>query len=242
MCVLTIAGFLYWLRWFGAFRISSSTFATSILFGTILAMSGGHLAYLMTADATPEQLRVLLLTAEGWRAGYSSAGVVAGFGLAVTAVALIFRYPVMYLGDLFAPGIFGFSIVWRLGCYFDGCCFGAATSLPWGISSAQVPGLTVHPTQLYEAAASLLLFTMAPLILRWSWGKPGSGMLMVFCLLGYSVSRLIVDNFRLGASLQPVLFGMSLSQLVAAGLVISCSLTAWRKLVWYRAGNPDVAS
>ena len=45
----------------------------------------------------------------------------------------------------------------RLGCFFNGCCYGKACDLPWATA---VPGVAgkVHPTQLYEAFLDLMLF------------------------------------------------------------------------------------
>lgn len=38
----------------------------------------------------------------------------------------------------------------RLACFTGGCCYGLATSLPWGVDFGN--GVRRHPTQLYEAA------------------------------------------------------------------------------------------
>jgi len=48
-----------------------------------------------------------------------------------------------------------------VGCFLNGCCYGAPTGLPWGV---RFPALSpagdlhaVHPTQLYETAAALAM-------------------------------------------------------------------------------------
>jgi phosphatidylglycerol:prolipoprotein diacylglycerol transferase len=62
-------------------------------------------------------------------------------------------------------------VIGRIGCFLAGCCFGAPTDLPWGVSFPEgsvawaepsiprVDRLTValHPVQLYEAAGLLVL-------------------------------------------------------------------------------------
>lgn len=63
----------------------------------------------------------------------------------------------------------------RMGCLLAGCCFGGPTSLPWGLAfppnspasdeqfrAHEIPNahewsLAVHPTQIYESAASLAI-------------------------------------------------------------------------------------
>src|SRR4026207_1991947 len=68
--------------------------------------------------------------------------------------------------DVFAPGIALGHVVGRFGCFFAGCCYGKATSMPWAVTftnpSAPTnvgPPLNVplHPTQLYEAGAEALI-------------------------------------------------------------------------------------
>ena len=88
-------------------------------------------------------------------------------------VALIFAYfylqrqklPVLKTMDIFAPGIVIGQSIGRLGCFAAGCCFGRACYLPWGVrfrSDFAVPDLPLntplHPVQLYESAADLLIF------------------------------------------------------------------------------------
>ncbi len=77
--------------------------------------------------------------------------------------------------DLVPGAVFDVVATWtpiahvggRLGCFFAGCCYGAPTDLPWGLSfpdraiafrDAAIPHagahtVPLHPSQLYEAAA-----------------------------------------------------------------------------------------
>src|SRR5512134_3939074 len=99
-----------------------------------------------------------------------SGGVFYGGLIAAVGTALWYlwrhRMPVWSVTDVFAPGIALGHVVGRLGCLFAGCCFGKPTSMPWGITfhnefAAQNVGTTLeiplHPTQLYEAGAELLI-------------------------------------------------------------------------------------
>ena len=74
--------------------------------------------------------------------------------------------PMWTVTDVFAPGIALGHVIGRLGCLFAGCCFGRPTDVPWAITftdefAAQnvgTPlGIPLHPTQLYEAGAELLI-------------------------------------------------------------------------------------
>jgi prolipoprotein diacylglyceryltransferase len=66
-------------------------------------------------------------------------------------------------GDSFALPLALALAVGRWGCFFNACCYGSPTSLPWGVGF-EVRGEIVrcHPTQIYE---SLLHLTMAVVLL-----------------------------------------------------------------------------
>ena len=90
--------------------------------------------------------------------------------IAAVAVALWYlwrhRMPMWTVTDVFAPGIALGHVIGRLGCFFAGCCFGRPTDVPWAITfhseyAARNVGtplnIPLHPTQLYEAGAELLI-------------------------------------------------------------------------------------
>ena len=69
--------------------------------------------------------------------------------------------------DVFAPGIALGHVIGRLGCFAAGCCYGQADRRAVGRRSSPIPlaaanvgtplGIPLHPTQLYEAGAELLI-------------------------------------------------------------------------------------
>jgi phosphatidylglycerol---prolipoprotein diacylglyceryl transferase len=59
-------------------------------------------------------------------------------------------------GDGFALPLALALGVGRWGCFFNGCCYGIETGLPWGVDFGD--GILRHPTQIYE---SLFHFSMA---------------------------------------------------------------------------------
>ena len=90
--------------------------------------------------------------------------------IVAVAVALFYlwrhRMPMWSVADVFAPGIALGHVIGRLGCFFAGCCFGRETSVPWAVTfhneyAARNVGtplnVPLHPTQLYEAGAELLI-------------------------------------------------------------------------------------
>ena len=138
---------------------------------------------------------------------FRSAGVFYGGLIAAVGVALFYlwrhRMPVWTVTDVFAPGIALGHVIGRLGCLFAGCCFGRPTDMPWGITfhsefAAQNVGTTLgiplHPTQLYEAGAELLI--LAVLLLTEKKGRPFPGRTFWSYMLLYGVTRFIIEFYR----------------------------------------------
>lgn len=131
------------------------------------------------------------------------------YGGLITAVLVALWYlrrhkmPVWAVTDVFAPGIALGHVVGRLGCFFAGCCFGRPADVPWAITfhsefAAQnvgTPlGIPLHPAQLYEAGAELLILFMLLGIERTGRGFPGRTF-WTYMLL-YGMSRFIIEFFR----------------------------------------------
>jgi len=158
-----------------------------------------------------------------------SGGVFYGGLIAAVTVALIYlrrhRLPLWTTTDVFAPGIALGHVVGRMGCLLAGCCFGRPTSVPWAITftdpvaAANVGtplGVPLHPTQLYEAGAELLILVFLLLWERRDRGFPGRTFWSYMLL--YGVSRFVIEFYR-GDSRGMVLNALSTSQFVSIILV-----------------------
>jgi phosphatidylglycerol:prolipoprotein diacylglycerol transferase len=58
-------------------------------------------------------------------------------------------------GDLFALALPAGEAIGRVGCYFNGCCYGTPSHVPWAVYQH---GAWRHPTQLYAALIAAALF------------------------------------------------------------------------------------
>jgi phosphatidylglycerol:prolipoprotein diacylglycerol transferase len=138
---------------------------------------------------------------------FRSGGVFYGGLILAVAVALIYirrvGLPLWTTCDVFAPGIALGHVVGRFGCFFAGCCYGRPTNLPWAITftdpfaAANVGtplNVPLHPTQLYEAGAELLILLV--LLGTERKGKPFAGRTFWLYMLLYAVSRFIIEFFR----------------------------------------------
>ena len=134
-----------------------------------------------------------------------SGGVFYGglIGAVLTGYFLMKRYklPWWKTADACAPGIAIGNFFGRQGCFAAGCCWGKPTTLPWGVKFTQagheITGVPIdvhlHPTQLYESFAMLLVF----FFLLWLHKrKRFDGQVILFYALLYSVVRFAIEFVR----------------------------------------------
>jgi phosphatidylglycerol:prolipoprotein diacylglycerol transferase len=157
-----------------------------------------------------------------------SGGVFYGglLGAVVAGYFLMKRYqlPWWKTADACAPGIAVGNFFGRQGCFAAGCCWGEPTSLPWGVKFTelghQITGVPIdqhlHPTQLYESFAMLLVF----LFLLWLHKhRRFSGQVILVYAMLYSIIRFAIEFVRddprgdiLGLT---TLTGLSTSQMIS---------------------------
>jgi len=122
--------------------------------------------------------------------------------------------------DSSAPGLAFGHAVGRLGCFLNGCCFGAPTSCPIGVvyPEGSLPdrvyhGLALHPIQLYEASGNVIL----SLILFYSIGKVKPGQTFSLYLIIYGVFRFVNEFFR--GDHTDFIMGLTPAQTLGIGIV-----------------------
>jgi phosphatidylglycerol:prolipoprotein diacylglycerol transferase len=156
-------------------------------------------------------------------------------GALVVAILLVRRYrlPLWTTADLFAPGIALGHVIGRFGCLLAGCCYGRPTDRPWGVTftdpvaAANVGtplGDPLHPTQLYDAGAELLILLF--LLATERRGRPFPGRTFWGYMALYGVSRFIVEIYR--GDPRGVVMGLATSQFVSVLIVPISLVMLWR--------------
>ncbi len=150
------------------------------------------------------------------------------------------------LTDVLAPAVALGQSVGRLGCFSAGCDYGTPTTAPWGVvftsnfahEVAGVPlGVRMHPTQLYESAATLVIFG---LLLWWFPRKKHDGDVFLGYLGLYAVARFFLEFLR-GDEDRGFVFHhlLSTSQFIALlALAGIAAVVIWRRL---RHGGEPIA-
>jgi phosphatidylglycerol---prolipoprotein diacylglyceryl transferase len=144
------------------------------------------------------------------------------------------RLPFWTTCDVFAPGIALGHVTGRLGCLAAGCCYGKPTDMPWAIvftnplAAANVGtplGIPLHPTQIYEAGASLII--LALLLATERRGRRFAGRTFWSYMFLYAVSRYVIEIYR-GDPRGTVLGMFSTSQFISVVLApLSLIMLVW---------------
>jgi phosphatidylglycerol:prolipoprotein diacylglycerol transferase len=174
-----------------------------------------------------------------------------GAVIASVIVMRIYKLPWWRTADAFAPGIAIGQAIGRLGCFSAGCCWGKPTTTFCGVHFSdkghEVTGvptivehlsgpqrdvwaqklgslmapLHLHPTQLYEAVATLVIFVA---LLWLSRRRRFAGQIVLAYALMYAVARFVIEFWR--DDPRGVVLGLSTSQFIAA-LVFIGALIVW---------------
>lgn len=160
--------------------------------------------------------------AKMWSLQFTGFSLMGGLILAaVTGVimSLLMRFDPWPLADSIAPGLGVGIVLMRTGCFLNGCCFGKVTNLPWAVHfpvgsipyKYYLPGVLeqktvlpfalfrspgVHPTQIYELLAALVITILIVLLAR---RKPPSGVLFLLFALLFAIFRWVNSLLRVPA-------------------------------------------
>jgi phosphatidylglycerol:prolipoprotein diacylglycerol transferase len=157
-----------------------------------------------------------------------SAGIFYGGLIAALITAFFYMrhigLPVLKTSDIFAPGLALGHGIGRLGCFAAGCCWGRPTKLPWAVTftnpdarAVGVPlGIPLHPTQLYETLAEIVICGALFLFVR----RPHkNGAIIGGYLALYGVARFLVEFLREHDDSNPLGGPFSLEQWLSLGLL-----------------------
>jgi phosphatidylglycerol---prolipoprotein diacylglyceryl transferase len=170
------------------------------------------------------------------------------YGGLILAVGVAFWYiwkhrlPFWTTCDVFAPGIALGHVTGRLGCLAAGCCYGKQTTVAWAITftdplaqaNVGTPlGIPLHPTQLYEAGAELLILVF--LLATEKKGRYFPGRTFWSYMFLYALSRYVIEIYR-GDPRGMVFDVFSTSQFISI-LLAPLSIAM---LIWLSRLKPEV--
>jgi len=197
-----------------------------ITLGVIVGGRLGHVLFYTPSVIWTDPLEILKV----WHGGMSFHGGAIGVFLAILLFCRGARLDFFRVGDLVtacAPiGLF----FGRIANFINGELWGRPTDVPWGIIFPNAGPLPRHPSQLYEAALEgLVLF----LVLRWATHGAKllnrRGVVGGIFLLGYALSRIILENVREPDSYMPDFpLGLTMGMMLSAPMLLAGLWLIWR--------------
>jgi phosphatidylglycerol:prolipoprotein diacylglycerol transferase len=186
-------GIVLWRCW--AAGLDLNRVSDVIFWGAIASLLGSRLVFVLQNPGTVSSPGDFLNLRSGGLVFYGAflTGLPVGFGLIRR-----FRLPAFLLWDIFATGLPVAHAISRLGCFAAGCCYGAPTAGPLGVTYPDDNPMTphggpVHPVQLYEAGALLAIGLAVNLYFpRRKW----DGQVFLLYALLYAVARAVLEAFR----------------------------------------------
>ena len=217
------------------------------------SLVGSKLLMLFT-EPEYRQNPMMLFSLDFLRSGGVFYGGLIGATIAGFVLMRRWKLPWWKTADACAPGIALGNVLGRQGCFSAGCCWGKPTNLPWGVRFSalghEVTGVPIdaklHPTQLYESFAMLIVF----FLLLWLHKKKKfSGQVILTYAIMYATVRFLIEFVRddprgdiLGLT---TLTGLSTSQLIGILVGITALITLivrWRRANASPRANATIAS
>ncbi len=206
-------------------------------------ISGGFIgARAMYLVQHPETLHSFMDVFKIWQGGIVFYGCIMG-GL-IGSILFWVRHPFPWLrmADAVAPALAVGIALGRVGCFLNGCCYGAVTDCPlamtfpagtpvWahqvadGLISPESPrSMPVHPTQLYGAIDGMMLLGL----LTWFHRRRRvDGEVMALLMLVYPVLRFFNESLR--DDEPAILAGLTAAQSISVTLWVG-GLATWAYL------------
>ena len=133
--------------------------------------------------------------------------------------------------DLGGPTIALVYAVGRIGCYLNGCCYGAPWDHPWSVTFIRdghpALGLTPpsHPAQLYSAAANFLIFGF---LHYWSRRPHRRGEIFAGYVILFLLYRTAYEAIRAGASSELLVGVLTHAQVFNLLILPLAMILLWR--------------
>jgi phosphatidylglycerol:prolipoprotein diacylglycerol transferase len=138
--------------------------------------------------------------------------------------------PTWRTADVLAPAVVIGQAIGRLGCFAAGCCYGRPADVPWAVTfrdpyASRTVGTPldtpVHPTEIYESIACLVIFFLLMWIAR---RKRFDGQVTLSYVFLYAAARFVIEYYR-GDAVRGTVFGiLSTSQFIALLMAVTAAL------------------
>lgn len=197
-------------------------FIVWLLVGTVI---GARIFYCLVYD--PQSLmRNPFYLFETYRGGLSFHGGLIGGTLAALLFCRKKKIPFWNFTDAMALATPAGLVLGRIGNFINGELYGRTTNVPWGVVFRDGGPLPRHPSQLYELFLEGIVLFGVMWFLKGRFKKDGQ--LSFVFLIGYSLSRFVVEFFREPDShIGYLTGGLSMGQILSLVMLAASSLGAY---------------
>jgi phosphatidylglycerol:prolipoprotein diacylglycerol transferase len=177
------------------------------------------------------KIHYLIIHPEAWPENLWSGRGLVWFGgmfgalLLAAIVTLLSKERLMVVADGAGFAMATGYAVGRLGCFLVGDDYGKPTDLPWGMAfpkGSPPVDVPVHPTQLYEILASLLIFALLLWVISPRVKREGTIFFIYVILAG--VERFLVEFVRTNPA---VALGLTQQQWISIALFVLGIAGTW---------------
>ena len=199
------------------------------------ALIGARLLFVVT---NLDQFRQFTDLFRWWDGGIVAYGGFLGGFLGSVVFCRIHRINALAWADCAAPSLCIGLMITRVGCFLAGCDFGRPWDGPWAVTfpagspafdqqtlqgllpAGATQSLPVHPTQLYESLAGLVLLVLVMAVRR---RHTFSGQPLMAFVLGYAVLRYAIEMVRADTN-RGAIGALSTSQIIAVVTFVLAAL------------------
>jgi phosphatidylglycerol---prolipoprotein diacylglyceryl transferase len=241
--IMLVMAFIFapWLGWWRARRegLDGDVILDMGFWMFIAGLIGARAFYCIEYWGT--DIKNLAEAFQYWRGGIVYYGGVVGGAVGFLAYRRFYHFPLRPYMDAIAPSIALGTFFGRIGCFFNGCCYGDRCTLPWAVSfpaesppwahqvhaglitQAATASLPVHPTQIYSALDGLIILILLsayyPLRRR-------DGEVMGLLMITYPITRFLIEYLRNDEA--AVFAGLTISQTISVVLLLGAMVYwAW---------------
>lgn len=188
------------------------TILKSLLYVLPFALFGGKLLYLIVRLGRNDPITFT----EMFLGGFVFYGGIIGGAIGLVIFSISKKISFLDIADVLLSIIPLGQTIGRIGCFFNGCCYGVEYS---GIFSIKYPindeWIYVFPTWFVEAIACVVLFIFIQKIILTKRRGISTGIY----LIGYATGRFVLEFFR-GDLIRGIWFGLSTSQIISVMCLI----------------------
>jgi len=238
-------GLMYILGFIGAWALAhwrvrryqlswtSEQISDLIFFAALGVIIGGRLGYMLFYN-WQQFINEPWIALRLWEGGMSFHGGLLGVGIALWLFSYKTGKPFFNVTDFVVPLVPLGLAAGRAGNFINGELWGRVTDVPWAMVFPHVDSQPRHPSQLYELGLEGIgLF----ILVWWYAAKPRpTGCVTAVFLIGYAISRLIVEFFR-----EPdIQLGYLAFNWLTMGQLLSIPMLVFGLIFWWIKRNENI--